>query len=251
MNAGAKLLRRPEHFIQDWWYRGAAALLAGMIVGLVAGEANHNLRSLPWTISLIATTALASVWVLQTAAWARQRITERQEGLRRLREMGERLAIYDRETGLLAYWYFSIRLEEEIARCTRYGQKFSLLLLEAHTGRWGPDDESALFRYMAQSFRNCDLVAHLGNLRFMVLLINTDAQGAMVVREHLQGDDQLCDITVGVVSFPADGESCEVLLTAVGASADVVDDSVRVMSTMNASRRALSAERQKQSRTAA
>lgn len=251
MNAGAKLLRRPKRFIQDWWFRGAAALLAGMIVGLIAGEANHNLRSLPWTISLIASSALASAWVLQTAAWARRQIMERQVGLRQLRETGQRLAIYDRETGLLAYWYFSLRLEEEIARCVRYGQTFSLLLLEARTGRWTSDDESALFRYMAESFRKCDLVAHQGNLRFSVLLTNTDAQGAMVVREHLQGDEQLRELTVGVASFPADGESCEALLTAAGASADVVADSVQVMSTMKAARQELSANRQKQPGTAA
>ncbi len=251
MNAGAKLLRRPKHFIQDWWFRGTAALLAGMIVGLVAGEANHSLRSLPWTISLMATSALASAWVLQTAGWARRRIAERQEGLRQLREAGQRLAIYDRETGLLAYWYFSLRLEEEVARCVRYGQTFSILLLEAHTGSWTSDDESALFRYMAESFRNCDLVAHLGNLRFSVLLTNTDAQGAMVVREHLRGAEQLREITVGIASFPADGDSCEALLTAAGASAAVVADSVQVTSTMKTAKRALSAKRQKRPRTAA
>lgn len=222
-----------------------------MIVGLVAGEANHNLRSLPWTILLIASTALASTWVLQTAAWARRRISERHKSLRRVREMGERLAIYDRETGLFAWWYFSLRFDEEVARCARSGQTFSLLLLEARTGRWESDDENALFRYMAESFLSCDLVAHLGNLRFVVLLTSTDAQGAMEVRELLQADEQLRNVTVGLASFPADGERCEALLAAAGASADVVAETTRMASSMRAGRQGLAADSQNQPSTAA
>jgi len=177
-------------------------------------------------------------------AGARRRRDDRHDGLRRLREMGERLAIYDRETGLFAYWYFSLRLEEEVARCSRYGQTFSLLLLEAETGRWAAGDESALFRYMAESFRNCDLVAHLGNLRFIVLLASTDAQGAMVVREHLLADEELGNLTVGLASFPADGESCEALLTATGASADVLEGGGRLRSSMKAGRQGLAGDGQ-------
>ena len=222
-----------------------------MTVGLVAAAANHSVQSLPWTILLIASSALASAWVLQMAAWARQRVNERHKSLRRLREMGERLAIYDGETGLFAYWYFSLRLDEEVGRCTRYGQTFSLLLLEAQTGRWAPDDESALFRYLAESFRDCDLVAHLGNLRFIVLLTNTDAQGAVVVREHLQADEQLRNLTAGLATFPADGATCDELLTAAGASADVVADTARMASSMQAGRRGLTAGSQNEPKTAA
>jgi GGDEF domain-containing protein len=137
--------------------------------------------------------------------------------------MGERLAIYDRETGLLAYWYFSLRMEEEVVRCGRYGQTFSLLLLEAQTGRWASDDEKALFKMLGDSFRDSDLVAHLGNLRFIVLMTSTDAPGAMVVQERLEADEQFRDISVGLASFPADGENSEQLLAALGASADLAD----------------------------
>ncbi len=156
--------------------------------------------------------------------------------------MGERLAIYDRETGLFAYWYFSLRLKEEVARCARYGQGFSLLLLEAQTGRLAPDEEGALFRHMSESFRNSDLVTHLGNLRFIVLLASTDAQGAMVVREHLTADEQLGDLTIGVASFPADGESCEALLTAVGASADDVESGLQMTSSIRRDGQGLSGD---------
>ncbi len=203
-----------------------------MTVGLVGGEATQNVRSLPWTILLIASSAAASVWVLRITAGARQRRDDRHDGLRRLRQMGERLAIYDRETGLFAYWYFSLRLQEEVARCARYGQPFSLLLIEAQTGRLAADEESSLFNYMSDTFRNSDLVAHLGNLRFIVLLASTDAYGAIVVREHLADDEQLGNLTVGVASFPADGESCEALLTAVGASTDDMESGMRMTSSL-------------------
>ncbi len=191
-----------------------------MIVGLVAGFATHSFQNLPGTVLLIASSAIASAWVLRITAGSQRRRDDRTEGLRRLREMGERLAIYDRETGLYAYWYFSLRLKEEVDRCARYGQGFSILLLEAQTGRLAPDEESALFQHMSDKFRNSDLVAHLGNLRFIVLLASTDAQGATVVIDHLTTDENLSDLTVGVASFPADGDTCEALLAAVGASAD-------------------------------
>ena len=245
------LLQPLRRFVRDWWFRGAAALLAGMTVGLVGGEATQSVRSLPWTILLIASSVAASAWVLRVMAGARRRRDDRHDGLRRLREMGERLAIYDRETGLFAYWYFSLRLEEEVARCTRYGQTFSLLLLEAQTGRWAFDDESALFRHMSDSFRSCDLVAHLGNLRFIVLLANTDAQGAIVVREHLTAGEKLGDINVGLASFPGDGASCEALLTAAGASADDVEGGMRMSSSMSADRHGLAGDGQDQTSTAA
>ena len=250
----AKLLRQLERFIRDWWFTGAATLLAGLAgitVGLVAAAADHSAQSLPWAILLVSSSAGASAWLLHKAAQARQRLRERHKGLRLLRETGERLAIYDRETGLLAYWYFSLRLDQELARCARHGQTFSLLLLEAQTGRWASDDESALFQYMAESFRNCDLVAHLGNLRFIVLLTNTDAQGAMVVRDHLQADEQLRSVTARIASFPTDGESCEALLTAAGASADVVADTTRMASSMRSGRRELTTNSQDQAGTAA
>ena len=33
---------------------------------------------------------------------------------------GDRLAIYDQDSGLLARWYFELRLVEETRRCQRY-----------------------------------------------------------------------------------------------------------------------------------
>ena len=250
-NDGATLLPSLRHFVRDWWFPGAAALVAGMTVGLVGGEATHSVRSLPWTILLIASSVAASAWVLRITTGARRRRDDRHEGLRRLREMGERLAIYDRETGLFAYWYFSLRLEEEVSRCARYGQTFSLLLLDARTGRWSPEDESALFQHMSVSLRNCDLVAHLGNLRFIVLLANTDATGALVVREHLTANERLGDLTVGFASFPGDGESSEALLTAAGASADDVEGAMRMTNSMRADRHGLAGDGPDQASTAA
>ncbi len=240
-----------RRFLADWWFRGAAALLAGMTVGLVGGEATQSVRSLPWTILLIAISAAASAWVLRIMAAARRRRDDRHDGLRRLREMGERLAIYDRETGLFAYWYFSLRLEEEVARSVRYGQGFSLLLLESQSGRLAPEEEGALFRRMSDSFRNSDLVAHLGNLRFIVLLASTDAQGAAIVREHLAADEQLGDLTIGIASFPADGDTTEEILNAVGASADDVEGGLRMTSSMRTDRQGLAGDTQDQTNTAA
>lgn len=43
---------------------------------------------------------------------------------------GRKLAIYERTTGLLAYWYLVMRGEEECARAARYKRPLSLLLIE-------------------------------------------------------------------------------------------------------------------------
>src|SRR6185437_7092815 len=54
---------------------------------------------------------------------------------------------FDRETGLLADWYFRLRVEEEIARAQRYGQKFTMLRISA-----GPEDAR---RGIALAARTC------------------------------------------------------------------------------------------------
>jgi GGDEF domain-containing protein len=244
------LRERAGYLIREWWFRVAATLVAGAAVGVVGAGATQYERSLVWTAVLITSTAIAVAWVLRTTTWARRRHVERDASLQRLRQMGERLAIYDRETGLFAYWYFSLRLNEEIQRSKRYGQEMSVLLLEAESGQWAPEDEAALLQFMTKEFRDCDLAAHIGNLRFIVLLPSTNEERVKIACERLGAAPELARVSVGAASFPVDGEDTESLLSAAGASADVLAEVMEAASDMQSGRQTLGATPQDQARAA-
>jgi GGDEF domain-containing protein len=132
--------------------------------------------------------------------------------LQGLAEEGRRLVIYDRETGLYAYWYFSLRLQEEMARSDRRREPFTLMLVEATRGRVSQDEERHLFACMQDGFRKTDLVAHLGNLRFVALLPNTSrdqAEAASRRMKGLLGDDE---VRLGIACYPEDGKDWASLL---------------------------------------
>lgn len=151
-----------------------------------------------------------------------------------MREVGERLAIYDRETGLYAYWYFNLRLEEEMVRSRRYGQRFVLLLLEAMSARLGLGEERVLFDAMNESFRESDLVAHLGNLRFLALLTNTDQASAPSVLRRLRERLGQDTIQMRVASYPDGGEDWASLLRAAGVTSKLMSDAQRKIENLKA-----------------
>ena len=143
----------------------------------------------------------------------------REEELRRLERHGRRLAIYDRETGLYAHWYFTLRLEEEIVRAKRHGENFALLLVESLRGRLDEDTERLLVERLRNGFRGTDLVAHIGNLRFVILLASTDAVGANVVFQRMVREEMPCPVQIGLALFPDDGIDWRSLLDAAEAKA--------------------------------
>ena len=134
--------------------------------------------------------------------------------LRGLVDEGRQLAIYDRETGFYAYWYFSLRLQEEIARSDRHKEPFLLLLVEAARGHISPDMEQQLFNCMRTGFRTTDLVAHLGNLRFVALLPSAGHDQAGIVRERISSALGADDFHLGIACYPTDGTDWASLLHA-------------------------------------
>lgn len=139
--------------------------------------------------------------------------------LRRLRDVaegGRRLAIYDRDTGLYAYWYLNLRLQEEIARADRYRQPFLLLLIEG-AGRL-PPDKDALVSLMSTGFRRVDLVGVLGNLRFIVLLPNTSEVMGKVIADRIRRQFQSGQIRIGMAGYPGGGADLPSLLSTASQS---------------------------------
>ena len=90
---------------------------------------------------------------------------------------GRRLAIYDRATGLYAYWYLELRAEEELARAQRFNKQAVLLSIWAST----PDDIERTAAHLKSGLRTYDLAGYLNNGHFLVILNETDRDGAQIV----------------------------------------------------------------------
>jgi GGDEF domain-containing protein len=118
-------------------------------------------------------------------------------------EAGRRLAIYDRETGLFAYWYLLLRFEEERKRAERYGHHLSVMLVELR-GDADFVDRDGVTAWLQHRMRSCDLATHLGDGRYLVLMPETDAEAAATGAGRLSA--QFKDaVAIGLTAFPADG----------------------------------------------
>ncbi len=132
--------------------------------------------------------------------------SELQEMLRLIAENRQNLVIYDRMTGVYAYWYFLLRGEEELARATRSGRPLSYLFLNAR------HDSHATTLGAALKFglRISDLPAYEGGGRFVVLLPDTGAEQAHIVVERIRS--KIGDVfSSAVVARPDDGATFDEL----------------------------------------
>ena len=107
----------------------------------------------------------------------------------------ESLATLDGLTGIKNRRAFGQRLEEEVARATRYGLPLSLLMLDVdHFKSYndtfghpeGDDVLKAVVRTLMGCARETDLVARYGGEEFVVLLPQTDGPGASVIAERMR-----------------------------------------------------------------
>lgn len=169
--------------------------------------------------------AAAAVGAGVTLAWRLGATGQRKEGegesnaelnptLRKLAEEGRKLAIYDRVTGLYAYWYLQMRAEEEMSRAGRYQKPLSVASFWCAT----KDAIERTTQTLASALRATDLAAYLGNGHFVLLLLETNAEGAAIVVERVC--DRVGEGISGVaVQYPDDGETLNDLLE----TANVID----------------------------
>jgi len=125
-----------------------------------------------------------------------------------------RNSIRDETTGLLNRWYLERRLEEEAARCRRYGYSMAVLVIKAgfphladlSDDRWQQRTVDAAQRCM-RVVRVVDLSAYLAPMEFAICLVHCDREGAESALERLT--EELSEYTClgGIAVFPADG--CE------------------------------------------
>jgi diguanylate cyclase (GGDEF)-like protein len=149
---------------------------------------------------------------------------------RRTRDAAIRLSTVDPLTGLYNRSYFFAALEREIARGDRSGRSFCLVMLDlddlkAVNDRFGHIAGDQVLRGVADIVRNgvrkIDTAARYGGDEFVALLPETDPTGGWVVAEKIRltvaeqglpSIDPGPTVSVGVVSYPADGRSADALL---------------------------------------
>ena len=149
---------------------------------------------------------------------------------RRARDAAIRLSTIDSLTGLFNRSYFFSALEREIARGDRSGRAFCLVMLDLDdlksvNDRFGHIAGDQVLRSVAEIVRNgvrkIDVAARYGGDEFVALLPETDPTGGWVLAEKvrltvaeqgLAGVEPGPTVSVGVVSYPADGRSADALL---------------------------------------
>jgi diguanylate cyclase (GGDEF)-like protein len=149
---------------------------------------------------------------------------------RRVRDAAIRLSTVDSLTGLYNRSFFFTALEREIARGDRSGRAFCLLMLDlddlkAVNDRFGHIAGDQVLRGVAEvvrgGVRKIDVAARYGGDEFVALLPETDPTGGWVLAEKIRltvaeqglpGVDPGPTVSVGVVSYPADGRSADALL---------------------------------------
>lgn len=149
---------------------------------------------------------------------------------RRARDAAIRMSTVDALTGLYNRSFFFTALEREIARGDRSGRAFCLVMLDLDdlksvNDRFGHIAGDQVLRSVADTMRSgvrkIDVAARYGGDEFVALLPETDPTGGWVLAEKIRltvaeqgmaGIDPTPTVSVGVVSYPADGRSADALL---------------------------------------
>jgi diguanylate cyclase (GGDEF)-like protein len=140
-----------------------------------------------------------------------------------LRKQVAELEKYDKLTNLYNVRVFRERLKEEVARSARYGQDFSVLLIDIdkftqYSSRFGKkagEEVLAMVGYAVRDcIRNVDIGCYYGESKFAVILPHTDYGGAKIVagrmREKMErvllfkgiSSESSLTASIGIVSFP-------------------------------------------------
>ncbi len=125
-------------------------------------------------------------------------------------ERGRRLAIYHPATGLLAQWYFELRVDEETTRAKRYGPPLVVLTLEGsqaeEVGESNPfgSGTNETSRIVTGAVRSTDLVGTIGYTGLAICLVHCDRAGAIPVIRRMMAALGEGDWRLGIAVYPDD-----------------------------------------------
>jgi diguanylate cyclase (GGDEF)-like protein len=149
---------------------------------------------------------------------------------RRVRDAAIRLSTVDSMTGLFNRSFFFTALERELARGDRSGRAFCIVMLDLDdlksiNDRAGHHAGDQVLRNVADVIRSrtrkIDVAARYGGDEFVALLPETDPTGGWVFAEKIRltvaeqgmpGVEPGPTISIGVVSYPADGRTADALV---------------------------------------
>jgi len=145
------------------------------------------------------------------------------------------MAITDELTGLFTIRHFKAQMEFQRSRFIRYGQKYSLLMMDIDKFKMVNDTHghpagNALLKEIAAAIREClrdvDIPCRYGGEEFAVILPETDEGGALNVAERIRGNIECrttdpgngaqikVTISIGVASCPESGSEVRDILLA-------------------------------------
>ena len=139
-------------------------------------------------------------------------------------DVRRRTAIIDQTTGLYTRWYFDRRVDEEAARCRRYGHSMAVVVLRVDVVNlttfsldgWQQRSLEAAQR-AAKVVREVDLSAALSPFEFALCLVHCDRDGATRALDRIieQLPDYACD--AGIAVYPQEGYDSPALIDVASA----------------------------------
>ncbi len=150
----------------------------------------------------------------------------------------QRMAHFDKLTGLPNRAYFYIELEQEIKRASRLNQKLSLMFIDLDgfkniNDTYGHNAGDVLLietaHRLTKSIRNMDIAARIGGDEFIVLLTNVKNESdatlvAQKIIDKLNEDFKISKQTlkigasIGIASFPEDAKDIDTLVSCADAA---------------------------------
>ena len=138
-------------------------------------------------------------------------------------------AITDGLTGLYNHRYLHERLDEELRRATRRSCPLALLFLDCdnfktfndtHGHKAGDAALGRIARVLENNSRRVDLAARYGGEEFVLVLVDTDLDGALTVAERIRVEVDAAGLaggrplsaSIGVTCFPDDAQAKDELL---------------------------------------
>ncbi|GHS90105.1 hypothetical protein AGMMS49957_15050 [Synergistales bacterium] len=130
----------------------------------------------------------------------------------------ERLGMIDVLTDIPNRRFFEIRIGEEWRRSCRHGTYLSMLMIDVdkfknYNDTYGHPQGDLLLRFVGESLkaglkRSSDIAARFGGEEFVVLLADTNREGALAVAENIRAS-----IEAGVVPCAATGQPTSVTVS--------------------------------------
>jgi hypothetical protein len=123
-------------------------------------------------------------------------------------------SLLDTSTGWYKQWYMNLRLEEEVIRALRYGRNLSLISITLcrEGGSANRNLPELLTAIASQNLRASDLPGLGDRNEYLILLPETDHQGASIVAGRIT--ERLADFSpvFGIAVLPHNGKSVADLL---------------------------------------